>query len=96
MAGLADELAVYRALVADEGATITEVIVAPCGDVVGERKVPNPAVRMMRDAEKQALAVRMALGLTPTARARLGLALIQAQQEETKLQKLMREARGRA
>ena len=95
LARLADEVVEYRALVVEEGVLLVEPIVTPKGDVVGERKVPNPVVRMIRDAEKQALAVRMALGLTPTARARLGLAVLQAKTEETKLQKMMREARGR-
>jgi phage terminase small subunit len=50
------------------------VIVSPKGDVVGERIVPNPAEQQLRRIDKALDAVTAALGLSPTSRARLGVA----------------------
>lgn len=74
-----------------DGLTMTEVIVSPRGDVVGERTVAHPLIKEQRAAEKQLLAVLAALALTPTDRARLGLAQVK---QQSVLEKLV-EARQR-
>lgn len=61
------------------GTLLSEPITTPTGIVVGERIVPNPAVKMLRDVEKQLDRELSALGFDPTARARLGLAEVKRQ-----------------
>ena len=56
------------------GWLLSEPITTPLGVVVGERIQPNPAVKMLRDAEKQLDRELSALGFDPTSRSRLGLA----------------------
>jgi P27 family predicted phage terminase small subunit len=81
------ELSEFRSLVAEHGALLKEPITTPTGLVVGERLVANPAVRMLRDAEKSFHSTMSALGIPPTDRARLGLVQIKA---ESKLEQLAR------
>jgi P27 family predicted phage terminase small subunit len=88
-----DELAKYRRLVEKHGVLLQEPIVTPTGAVVGERWVPNPVVKMMRDAEKTLERWLVELGLTPSARARLGLVQVKA---ESKLDALIASRQARA
>jgi P27 family predicted phage terminase small subunit len=71
---LADEIHDLGEIVQKLGAVLAEPLVTPAGHVVGERIVPNPAVKMLRDAEKQLDRELSALGFDPSSRARLGLA----------------------
>lgn len=84
-----------RAQVASDGLTLEEPIVTPTGEVVGHRLVPHPLVKEQRAAEKQLLALLQALALTPTDRARLGLAQVK---QQSVLEKLVeqRERRQKA
>lgn len=75
---LTDELAVYRAALVERGPLLSEVITSSRGDVVGERWVANPAEMMARRAGAQMEKLWSVLGLTPAARARLGLAHLTA------------------
>jgi phage terminase small subunit len=61
------------------GLLLSEPIVTPRGDVVGTRLVLNPAEAALRRAD--AVLDRLAghLGLSPAARARLGLTISQAE-----------------
>lgn len=68
-----------RSRIAEDGLTIFEPIVSPKGELVGERIVPHPLLKEQRAAEKQLLALLSALALTPTDRARLGLAQVKQQ-----------------
>lgn len=70
---LADELASYREALAEHGPLIREPIVTRQGKVVGSKILPNPAERMARRALSAIQALWKELGLTPQARARLGL-----------------------
>lgn len=76
---LEDEAATYRAALVEHGAILTEVMISPKGDVVGERFVANPAEAMLRRVERSVREFRAALGLTPVARARLGLVEVESQ-----------------
>lgn len=76
---LADEAAQLRALTKKHGMLLEEPIATPSGVVVGQRLVPNPAAKMLRDVEKQLDRELSALGFDPTARARLGLAEVKKQ-----------------
>ena len=71
---LLEEREIYAAELLEHGAVHAEVIVSPKGDVVGERMVPNPAEQQLRRIDKAIDAVTAALGLSPTSRARLGVA----------------------
>lgn len=73
-----DEREKYRAALAEHGPLLIEPIVTPKGDVVGTRLVPNPAEGMLRRCEARIERLARDLGLTPTARARLGLVIANA------------------
>lgn len=70
---LTDELATYREALEALGPILSEPIVTPTGAVVGERLTANPAEQMARRAGAAMEKLWAALGLTPAARARLGL-----------------------
>lgn len=90
-ARLWDEVGRYRELA--KNPLLREPIVTPTGQVVGHRVVANPAVRLQRDAEKQLERWLVELGLTPSARARLGLVQVRA---ESKLDSLIAAREKRA
>lgn len=75
---LVEEIAVARRSLAEDGLVLSEPLVSPRGDVVGSRPVANPAARALRDSTAQLAALAGALGLSPAARARLGLTVAQA------------------
>ena len=91
---LVDEIADYQRHVNAMGPVLEEPIVTPSGIVVdgAARFVPNPAVRMLRDAQKQLDRELSALGFDPTSRSRLGLAEVK---RESILQKLLDGDRAR-
>lgn len=74
-----EERETYRTELARLGPTMVEPIVSPRGDVVGERIVLNPVEAALRRVNKELDAASDRLGLSPTARARLGLVVSQAQ-----------------
>lgn len=76
---LFDDIASYRRLVTKHGPLLEEPITTPTGVEVGIRLVANPAVKMLRDAEKQWQSCMADLCIPPAARARLGLAQVKAQ-----------------
>lgn len=76
---LADERAVLRRALEEHGPLLEEPIVTPKGDVVGTRLVANPAAKQLREVDKQLTALSDRLGLSPAARARLGLTIAHAQ-----------------
>ncbi len=53
------------------GAVLTEPIVSPRGEACGERKVPNPASVVIKNALVAFNVIWNALGMSPAARARL-------------------------
>ena len=79
LAECAEDRAAARTLLVSLGPVLTEPIVSPSGAVVGERIVPNPCADLVRKCDKEIDALSAALGLTPQARARLGLTISQAQ-----------------
>lgn len=87
-ARLFDDIAAYRQEIADRGRVIEEPILWQ-GEVVPDavKLAPNPAVKMLREAERSLLAYLIDLGFTPTARAKLGLTTVKA---ESKLEALAR------
>lgn len=72
---LADELVSYRAALAEHGALLIEPVVTTRGEVVGERKVANPAEAMARRAGRQMESIWDSIGLTPASRTRLGVSV---------------------
>lgn len=77
--------------IASDGLTLKEPIVTPTGELVGERIVAHPLIKEQRAAEKQLGSFLSALALTPTDRARLGLAQVK---QQSVLEKLI-ESRNR-
>ena len=73
LARLVDELALYHAALVKHGAVIEELLVSPRGEVVGTKRVANPAVKMLHDAGVELNNLASAIGLSPASRARLGL-----------------------
>jgi hypothetical protein len=47
-----DDIVNLRAVVAEHGSVLQEPISTPSGKIVGTRMVANPAVKMLRDAER--------------------------------------------
>jgi P27 family predicted phage terminase small subunit len=74
----AEDRAAARAAVVELGPLLEEPIVTPRGDVVGIRKVANPAAEMIRKLDRVIDAGSDRLGLSPAARARLGLTISRA------------------
>lgn len=74
-----DEIVNLRSAIAEHGQLLEEPITTPSGVVVGTRLVPNPAAKMLRDAEKQLQSWLSDLGFTPSARARLGFIEVKKQ-----------------
>jgi P27 family predicted phage terminase small subunit len=81
------EMASYRGLIAKHGAIVEVPIATPSGRIIGTGLDANPAVKMLRDAEKAFHNTMSSLGIPPTDRARLGLVKIKA---ESKLEQLIR------
>ena len=78
LARLVDE----REMVAAElalGVLLEEPIVSPSGQVVGTRRVANPAAAMLRQIDRALDALVDRLALVPAARARLGLVMSTAE-----------------
>lgn len=76
---LKDDAASYREYVVRLGPVLEEALATPAGIVVGSRFVANPAVKMLRDAEKQLDRELSALGFDPASRSKLGLAEVKKQ-----------------
>lgn len=88
---LADERVALRAEL-EKGYTLTEPIVAPTGAVVGDRTVLNPAVTALRQLDRQLDALMDRLGLSPAARAKLGLTLTSAERQQLEVDAVLRGA----
>lgn len=73
LARLVDELAAFRAALDEHGPVVKEPVVTPRGEVVGEKLVANPCVKMLHDGGVELAGIAAALGLSPASRARLGL-----------------------
>jgi P27 family predicted phage terminase small subunit len=71
----AEDAARARAEVDQRGLVFEEVIPDPRGGVAGSRVVLNPAEAALRRADKVLTELGDRLGLTPAARARLGLVI---------------------
>lgn len=77
---LADDIANYRRLIDGMGPVLLETVVTATGVVTGEKKiVPNPLVKMLREAEKNLDRELTTLAFDPVSRARLGLAEVKRQ-----------------
>ena len=79
-AELTAERGVWAEQLVEHGHLLEEVIVSPRGDVVGTRRVVNPAVGELRRIDRALDTLGDRLGLSPAARGRLGLVVSQAEQ----------------
>lgn len=83
LAQLEDERAQLRNALEEHGPVLTKPVMTARGDVVGQEQYPNPALREMRRLDAQIADLMKGFGLTPMARARLGLAVIAVEKEST-------------
>jgi P27 family predicted phage terminase small subunit len=74
----AEDRAAARKVLTDLGPLLEEPIVTPRGDVVGTRQVANPAAEMLRKLDRELDGMSDRLGMSPAARARLGLTISKA------------------
>ena len=73
---LEDERALLAAAVNEHGPLLSKPVMTARGDVVGSETYANPAIRELRRLDVQILELLKGFGLTPMARARLGLAVV--------------------
>lgn len=83
LAQLEDERAVLAEAIDEHGPLLTKPVTTSRGDVVGSETYANPAHRELRRIDAQIAEMHKAFGLTPLARARLGLAVIAVEKENT-------------
>jgi hypothetical protein len=77
-ARLVDEVEHYRQHIREQGSMLSEPLFTSSGKVVGQRQVPKPAGRMLRDAERQLERWPMLLAIPTSAQAAHGLAQVKA------------------
>jgi len=79
---LEDQAADLRAAIAEHGTLLWKTLTSAKGEIVGEESYVNPAVRELRRAGSEALAIAQQLGLTPQSRLRFGLAIVKLAEAE--------------
>lgn len=87
-ARLVDERATV-AVEMDRGVLLTEPIVSPKGEVVGERQIANPAASMLRAIDRELDQLVDRLALVPAARARLGLTVSLAERQRAEVERVL-------
>ncbi len=75
---LVAERLLWVEVLAEHGPLLREVVQNARGDIIGHRWVSNPAAKELRQLDRAIDAVSDRLGLSPSARARLGLTINQA------------------
>jgi P27 family predicted phage terminase small subunit len=70
---LEDEAEMLCAELDRDGATLTKPMITPRGAVVGEERYPHPALKSLRQLDKELRELRRSLGMDPQSRARLRL-----------------------
>jgi P27 family predicted phage terminase small subunit len=78
LAELADQRQALSERLTKDGPLLSEPIVTPRGDVVGERLVPHPALAALRAIDRASDEISDRLGLTPAARKKLEITLTSA------------------
>jgi len=94
LAQLEDERASLRGSLDEHGAVLSKPVTTSRGDVVGSELYANPALRELRRLDAQIIDLLKGFGLTPMARARLGLAVISAKKDSTLTDLLMAKYRN--
>jgi P27 family predicted phage terminase small subunit len=85
---LEDQAAALRVELEKDGSILRQPIVSSKGEIVGEQHVPHPSLRELRRIGVEAIALCKELGLSPQARARLGLTVIDVETKADALDKL--------
>jgi phage terminase small subunit len=75
LARLEDQAAALRVVLARDGGLLEKPLISPKGGLLGTETVPHPAHATLRKIGQEAISLLTALGATPQARARLGLAV---------------------
>ena len=90
---LEDERALLREALDEHGTVLSKPVMTARGDVVGSELYANPALKELRRLDIQILELLKGFGLTPMARARLGLAVVAAKKDNTLTELIMRKYR---
>lgn len=93
---LEDERATLRAALDKHGPMLEKPLVSPKGEVVGTEHYANPLIRELRRLDGQIVELLKGFGLTPMARARLGLAVIAAEKDREVVGRIMASYRRAA
>lgn len=93
---LEDEREALQVKIDELGLMLSEPIVTPKGEVVGERLVANPLLGELRKLEKSIADLRAPLGLTPMARGRLGLQIVEVERKSAQSEAIMAKYRRAA
>jgi phage terminase small subunit len=80
----------YEAVLDERGVVLEEPIISPTGKVVGTRVVMNPAEMALRRIDRALDVLADRLGLSPVARARLGLTVSNAMAAEATAEKIIK------
>jgi hypothetical protein len=88
LARLEDQAAGLRAELAEHGSVLKRPIVSPLGDVVGEEFYPSPTLTPLRRIGAEAAVLCRELGLSPSGRHALGLAVLADPEGPDKLDEL--------
>jgi P27 family predicted phage terminase small subunit len=94
LAQLEDERSLLTKAVDEHGPLLSKPVSTSRGEVIGNETYANPAHRELRRLDAQIAEMHKAFGLTPMARARLGLAVIAVEKENTLAE--LRARRSRA
>jgi P27 family predicted phage terminase small subunit len=73
---LEDDVVHWRGLIGEQGTVVKRPVQSSRGELLGWDFVEHPLIRQLRKAEAVALGLLVELGLTPRARERLGLAVV--------------------
>lgn len=90
---LFEERQLARAALLQHGMLQTEPIVTPRGDVVGQRLTANPAVSILASTDRSLDSLSAQLGLSPAARARLGLEATAAELKAAEIERVLSSKR---
>jgi hypothetical protein len=92
LARMMDEASDLRAVVQEDGGPIlSRPIVTPRGEVVGDERVAHPGMRELRRIDAAVLALAQQLGISPMARGRLGLTVMELELQADAVDELRKE-----
>lgn len=86
---LLEERSMVRRALVERGVLLEEVLVSPNGQVVGTRVVANPALKALHGIDQSLDAILTQLGISPSARAKIGLAATDAEIKKAEIERVL-------